>query len=134
MKTATARDQRNENVRLRIEAAIGQSLRQVGHDYILPDNRRVVICYSRFHPLNAYFYLGLPSRLLDNDILVLLLGDKHLVFPRAETLLRYKDSYPRSGEGARFQDFRFGTGNSYFVSLQGISRSCLMTVSTLTVT
>ena len=99
LKTATARDQRNENVRLRIEAAIGQLLRQVGHDYILPDNRRVVICYSKFHPLNAYFYLGLPSRLQDNDILVLLLGNKHLVFPRAEALLRYKESYPRSGDG-----------------------------------
>ena len=99
VKTATARDQRNEDVRLRIEAAIGQSLRQVGHDYVLPDNRRVVICYSKFHPHNAYFYLGLPSRLLDNDVLVLLLDDKHLVFPRAETLLRYKESYPRSGDG-----------------------------------
>jgi hypothetical protein len=99
VKTATARDQRNEDVRLRIEAAIGQSLRQVGHDYVLPDNRRVVICYSKFHPRNAYFYLGLPSRLLDNDVLVLLLGDKHLVFPRAEALLHYKESYPRSGDG-----------------------------------
>jgi hypothetical protein len=99
VKTATARDQRNEDVRLRIEAAIGQSLRQVGHDYVLPDNRRVVICYSKFHPRNAYFYLGLPSRLLDNDVLVLLLGDKHLVFPKAEALLHYKKSYPRSGDG-----------------------------------
>jgi hypothetical protein len=29
----------------------------------------------------------------------LLLGDKHLVFPRAEALLRYRESYPRSGDG-----------------------------------
>lgn len=99
VETATARDQRNEDVRLRIEAAIGQSFRQVGHDYVLPDNRTVVICYSKFHSRNAYFYLGLPSRLQDNDVLVLLLGDKHLVFPRAEALLRYRESYPRSGDG-----------------------------------
>ena len=99
MDATTSREQRNEDVRRRIEAVIGQPLRQEGRDYLLPDNRHAIICYSRFHPRNAYFYLGLPSRLQDNDILVLLLGDKHLVFPRAEALLRYKESYPRSGDG-----------------------------------
>lgn len=96
---ATARNRRNEDVRLRIEAIIGQSLRQADRDYILPDDRHVVICYSKFHTRNAYFYLGLPSRLQDDDVLILLLGDKHLVFPKAEALLRYKESYPRSGDG-----------------------------------
>src|SRR5262249_32562190 len=99
VKTTAARNQRNEDVRLRIEVAIGQSLRQVGRDYVLPDNRRVVICYSKFHPRNAYFYLGLPNRLQNDDILVLLLGDKHLVFPKAEAILRYKGDYPRSDGG-----------------------------------
>src|ERR1700691_3453561 len=99
LKTATTRDQRNEDVRLRIEAVIGQPLRQLDRDLFLPDNRRVVICYSKFHSHNSYFYLGLPSRLQDNDVLVLLLGDKHLVFPKAESLLRYRESYPRSGDG-----------------------------------
>ena len=43
----------------------------------------------------------MKNRIKDDDILVLLLGDaaypKHLVFPRAEALLRYKESFARVG-------------------------------------
>jgi hypothetical protein len=96
---ATMRAQRSEDVRQRVEAAVGRSLQPVGRDYVLPDGRRVVICYSKLHRDRAGFYLGLPNRLQKEDILILLLNDKHLVFPRAEFLLRYRDDWPKSGNG-----------------------------------
>jgi len=80
----------------RIELVVGCPLLQDGRDYILQDGRRVFINYSKPHHGGGSFYLGLPNRLQPKDALVLLLGDKDLVFPEAEMLLRYKDAYPRS--------------------------------------
>ena len=91
--------ERKDDVLKRIETAIGGPLRHAGQDYLMPDGRRVLICYSKPHHNERDFYLGLPNRLQSNDALVLLLGNRDLVFPSAETLLRYRDSYPRSSNG-----------------------------------
>lgn len=91
--------QRKDDVLRQIETATGGPLQQAGQDYFLPDGRRVLICYSKSHHDERDFYLGLPNRLRPTDAIVLLLGDRDLVFPSAQSLLRYKDSYPRSGNG-----------------------------------
>jgi hypothetical protein len=95
-----SRAERREQVRSRVEAILGKALQEVGPDYVLPDGRLVAIYYSKIHDGGEAF-LGVKSRIKDDDILVLLLGDetnpKHLVFPRAEALLRYKDSFSPVG-------------------------------------
>lgn len=94
------RAQRREQVRSRVEAVLGKPLREEGPDYALPDGRLVAIYYSKIHDRGNTF-LGVKNRIRNNDILVLLLGDetypKHLVFPRAEDLLRYKESFTPVG-------------------------------------
>ena len=87
-------------MRSRVEAVLGRPLRDEGSDYILPDGRRVAIYYSKIYDDGGIF-LGVKNRIQDDDILVLLLGDEtspvHLVFPRAEYLLRYKESFRQVG-------------------------------------
>jgi len=87
------RVQRREQVRSRVERVLGKPLQESGSDYSLADGRRVAIYYSKIHS-NGTAYLGIPNRLRDDDIIILLLGDEshpeHLVFPRAEALTRYK--------------------------------------------
>jgi hypothetical protein len=94
------RDQRREQVRGRVEVVLDKALLEVGPDYVLPDGRLVAIYYSKIHDGGETF-LGVKNRIKDDDILVLLLGDetypKHLVFPRAEALLRYKESFTSVG-------------------------------------
>jgi hypothetical protein len=94
------RTQRREQVRRRVEVVLGKALREVGPDYALPDGRLVAIYYSKIHAGGDTF-LGVKNRIKDDDILVLLLGDEtfpsHLVFPRAEALLRYKESFSPVG-------------------------------------
>jgi hypothetical protein len=95
--------QRRSQVRNRVEDILGVQLREAGPDYSLPDNRIVAIYYSKIHRDRDPF-LGVRNRIKNDDVLVLLLGDedlpKHLVFPRAETLIRHRESF-RSAEGGR---------------------------------
>lgn len=95
-----SRAERREQVRSRVEAILGKALREAGPDYVLPDGRLVAIYYSKIHDGGEAF-LGVKNHIKDDDVLVLLLGDetnpKHLVFPRAEALLRYKDSFSPVG-------------------------------------
>jgi 5-methylcytosine-specific restriction protein A len=92
------RARRREQVRSQVETVLGKPLREVGPDYVLPDGRPVAIYYSKVHDGGDTF-LGIKNRIRRDDILVLLLGDEsdpvHLVFPRAESLLRYGDSFGR---------------------------------------
>ena len=94
------RAQRREQVRSRVEVVLGKPLRDEGPDYVLPDGRRVAIYYSKVYDDGGIF-LGVKNRIQDDYILVLLLGDGtspvHLVFPRAEYLLRYKESFRQVG-------------------------------------
>lgn len=94
------RTQRREQVRRRVETVLGKTLREAGPDYVLPDGRFVASYYSKIHDGGSTF-LGAKNRTKDDDILILLLGDEtyptHLVFPRAEALLRYKDSFSSVG-------------------------------------
>jgi hypothetical protein len=94
------RAQRREQVRSRVEAVLGKPLREEGPDYALPDGRLVAIYYSKIHDRGDTF-LGIKNRIRNDDILVLLLGDEtypeHLVFPRAEDLLHYKESFAPVG-------------------------------------
>jgi hypothetical protein len=91
------RPQRREQVRRRVEDVLDETLKESGHDYVLPDGRLVAIYYSKIHPRSRNTFLGIDNRIKGNDILVLLLGDEtypaHLVFPRAEVLLRYRESF-----------------------------------------
>jgi hypothetical protein len=102
LPAAEKRTQRREQVRIRVEAVLGKPLREVGPDYVLPDGRLVAIYYSKIHDGGETF-LGVKTRVKDDDILVLLLGDEthptHLVFPRAEALLRYSESFSQVGNG-----------------------------------
>lgn len=95
----TTNDQRRENVRQRLESTTRKPVHKLGRDYVLHDGRRVIVCYSKAHHGGSDFYLGLPNRLQPDDVLILLLADKDLVFPSADFLLRYKESYPRSANG-----------------------------------
>lgn len=94
------RAERREQVRRRLEAVLGKPLREAGPDYVLPDGRLVAIYYSKIHD-GGNTFLGVKNRIRNDDILVLLLGDeaypKHLVFPQAEALLRYKESFTPVG-------------------------------------
>jgi 5-methylcytosine-specific restriction protein A len=94
------RAERREQVGRRVEGVLGKALREVGPDYVLPDGRLVAIYYSKVH-VGGATYLGVKNRIKDDDILVLLLGDEatpaHLVFPRAEALLRYRESFSSVG-------------------------------------
>jgi len=91
------RAQRREQVRRRVEDVIDEALQDSGHDYVLPDGRLVAIYYSKIHPRGHNTFLGIDNRIKGDDILVLLLGDEtypaHLVFPRADALLRYRESF-----------------------------------------
>jgi hypothetical protein len=90
------RVRRREQVRSRVEAVLGKHLQEFGPDYRLPDGRIVAIYYSKIHK-RGNVYLGISNRIRDEDVIVLLLGDEshpeHLVFPRAEALLRYRDCF-----------------------------------------
>jgi hypothetical protein len=59
--------------------------------------------------------LGVKNRIQDDDILVLLLGDEtkpvHLVFPRAEALLRYKGSFRPVGNDRVVPSIRVSNGS-----------------------
>lgn len=101
--TATAaemRTHRREQVRRRVETVLAMPLHEVGPDYVLPDGRVVAIYYSKIHP-DGNAFLGVKNRIRNDDIIVLLLGDEknstHLVFPRAEELLRYKKYFTAVG-------------------------------------
>jgi hypothetical protein len=94
--------QRREQVRRRVEDVLDKALQEVGPDYVLPDGRLVAIYYSKIRD-NGGTWFGVPNRIRDDDILVVLLGDAtyptHLVFSRAEALLRYKaDFQPVGGD------------------------------------
>ena len=93
---AGKRAHRCEDVRRRVEGVLGKALQASGPDYVLPDGRLIDIYYSKIHDGGAAF-LGVKNRIKNDDVLVLLLGDEtspvHLVFPRAESLLRYKDGF-----------------------------------------
>ena len=97
------RAQRCDQVRERVEAILGEPLQSRGPDYILSDGRLVAIYYSKIHKSGEVF-LGVSNRIRNDDILVLLLGDEirpeHLVFPRAESLLCYRERFS-SVEGDR---------------------------------
>jgi hypothetical protein len=105
---------RREQVRSRVEAVLGKPLREEGPDYALPDGRLVAIYYSKIHDRGDTF-LGVKNRIRNNDILVLLLGDetypKHLVFPRAEDLLRYKESFAPVGNDRVVPPIRVSNGS-----------------------
>ena len=102
----TEEERRKAGARIRIETAVGGPLTQAGRDHLLPDGRRVIIGYSKPHHNGTGFYVGLPNRLQANDALILLLGDKDLVFPYAETLLRHKAGYRRSNDKRLVPDFQ----------------------------
>ena len=108
------RARRREQVRSRVEAVLGKPLREEGPDYALPDGRLVAIYYSKIHDRGDTF-LGVKDRIRPNDILVLLLGDeaypKHLVFPRAEGLLRYKESFALVGNNRMVPPIRVSNGS-----------------------
>ena len=108
------RTQRREQVRSRVEAVLGKPLREEGPDYALPDGRLVAIYYSKIHDRGDTF-LGVKNRVRDDDILVLLLGDeaypKHLVFPRAGDLLRYKESFASVGNDRVVPPIRVSNGS-----------------------
>jgi hypothetical protein len=91
------RRQRREQVRKRVEDILDESLREIGRNYVLPDGRVVAIYYSKIHPRSHNTFLGVDNGVSDDDVLVLLLGDEtypiHLVFPRADALLRYRESF-----------------------------------------
>ena len=105
---------RREQVRSRVEAVLGKPLREEGPDYSLPDGRLVAIYYSKIHDRGDTF-LGVKNRIRNNDIVVLLLGDetdpKHLVFPRAEDLLRYKESFTQVGNDRVVPPIRVSNGS-----------------------
>jgi hypothetical protein len=90
------RQERRVQVRERIEDTLDEPLQEAGPDYILPDGRRVAIYYSKIRSDGSTF-LGIKNRIKNDDIIVLLLGDeddpKHLVFPRAEILLRHRECF-----------------------------------------
>ncbi len=109
-------DQRSESVPERLETSTRKPIRKSGRDFVMHDGRRVVVCYSRSHHGGSDFYLGLPNRLQPHDALVLLLDDSHLVFPGAEFLLRYKESYPRSGNGRPIPASNTGTASIFSAS------------------
>ncbi len=108
------RAQRREQVRRRVEAVVGKPLREEGPDYALPDGRLVVIYYSKIHDRGDTF-LGVKNRIRNDDVLVLLLGDetypKHLVFPRAEDLLRHKESFAPVGNDRVVPPIRVSNGS-----------------------
>jgi hypothetical protein len=108
------RAQRREQVRSRVEAVLGKPLREEGPDYALPDGRLVAIYYSRIHDRGDTF-LGVKNRIRNDDILILLLGDetypKHLVFPRAEDLLRHKESFTPVGNDRVVPPIRVSNGS-----------------------
>ena len=108
------RAQRREQVRSRVEAVLGKPLREEGPDYALPDGRLVAIYYSKIHDRGETF-LGVKNRIRNDDILVLLLGDetypKHLIFPRAEDLLRYKESFTPVGNDRVVPPIRVSNGS-----------------------
>ena len=108
------RAQRREQVRRRVEAVLGKPLREEGPDYALPDGRLVAIYYSKIHDRGDTF-LGVKNRIRNDDVLVLLLGDeiypKHLVFPRAEDLLRYKEGFAPVGNDRVVPPIRVSNGS-----------------------
>ncbi len=108
------RAQRREQVRSRVEAVLGKPLREEGPDYALPDGRLVAIYYSKIHDRGDTF-LGVKNRIRNDDILVFLLGDetypKHLIFPRAEDLLRYKESFTPVGNDRVVPPIRVSNGS-----------------------
>jgi hypothetical protein len=108
------RAQRREQVRRRVEAVLGKPLREEGPDYALPDGRLVAIYYSKIHDRGDTF-LGVKNRIRNDDVLVLLLGDEtypeHLVFPRAEGLLRYKESFTPVGNDRVAPPIRVSNGS-----------------------
>jgi hypothetical protein len=91
-------------------------LREVGPDYVLPDGRVVAIYYSKIHTRGSTF-LGVQNRIRNDDIVVLLLGDeadpKHLVFPQAEQLLRYKEYFTAVGGDRLTPPIRLRNGSFY---------------------
>jgi hypothetical protein len=92
--------QRREQVRRRVEDILDEVLQEADPDYVLLDGRLVAIYYSKIRD-NGRTWFGVPNHIRDDDILVVLLGDAtyptHLVFPRAEALLRYKEGFQSVG-------------------------------------
>jgi hypothetical protein len=105
---------RRSQVRNRVEDTLGVQLWEAGPDYSLPDNRLVAIYYSKIHRDRDPF-LGIRNRIKNDDILVLLLGNEdhpyHLVFPRAETLIRHRESFRSTGGDRMVPPIRVSNGS-----------------------
>lgn len=101
----TEEERRKSEACTLIKQAVGGALVKQGRDWVLPDGRIVSICYSKSQHEGKSFFVGLPNRLKPDHVLVLLLGDFDLVFPRAGALLRYKDAYSPSSDGRPVPDF-----------------------------
>jgi hypothetical protein len=122
------RAQRREQVRARVETVLGKPLREAGPDYVLPDGRLVAIYFSKIHT-GGNTFLGVKNRIRNDDILVLLLGDEihpeHLVFPRAEMLLRYKETFTPVGNDRVTPPIRLSNGS---FSLQRPSKGLVISL------
>jgi hypothetical protein len=82
----------------RVADAIGAPLVKAGADVLLPDGRRLVMCWSKPHHGGRDYYIGLPNRLVDGDALIVGLGDDDIVFPAAGWLLQYSPLFSHSND------------------------------------
>jgi hypothetical protein len=104
------------DIRERIEAVVGKPLRKLGRDYLLPDDRRIIMNRSKRHP-RGIAWLGLPKRLKEDDIWILVFDGKHLVFPKAKFILDRSGSSRHSGDGRAEPILRVKEDGSYVLQV-----------------
>jgi hypothetical protein len=103
--------ERKRAILARVAEVLGQPLVQAGLDVLLPNGRRLVVCWSKPHHGGRDYYVGLPNRLLDDDALIVGLGEDDLVFPVAGWLLQYSSLFSQSNDGRPIPRFLHQDGN-----------------------